>query len=344
MNRTRAAAVAALLLVTCLPACKQPFQVCATGRVTTEIPAVQAFSRVCPVKLGAGNGGTRVAVVDVDGVLLNLDMVGMGSLGENPVALFRERLDAVAGDPCVRAVVVRINSPGGGLAACDMMRHELVAFQSRTGLPVVTCLLDVAAGGAYYLASASDQIVAHPTTVTGGLGVILNLYSLEDMMSLTTKVTEATVKAGDRVDLGSPLHKLDDENRALLQAMADEYHLRITTEIQQARSLRGNAAHEIFDGRVFTASIALEHGLVDSLGYLDEAIEIARELGHCPGARVVMYHRTNDQPRTPYDITPNVPLQSAILPLSIPGLERSRLPTFLCMWQPDPTLERWGGH
>ncbi len=105
-------------------------------------------------------------------------MSGPASAGENPVSLFRERLDAAAADPCTRAVVVRINSPGGGVTASDIMRHDLERFKENTRMPVIACLMDIGASGGYYLATAADQIVAHPTTVTGGIGVILNLYNL----------------------------------------------------------------------------------------------------------------------------------------------------------------------
>ena len=127
--------------------------------------------------------GPAVAEIDVDGILLNMDMTGPGSAGENPVSLFRERLDAAAADPCTRAVVVRINTYGGGVTACDMMRHDLEMFKNRTGVPVVACLLDTGAGGGYYIATAADQIVATPTTITGGIGVILNLYNIEDFLT-----------------------------------------------------------------------------------------------------------------------------------------------------------------
>ena len=105
-----------------------------------------------------------VAIVDVDGLLLNNDATGLGSWGENPVSVFRERLDAIECDPHVCAVVIRINTPGGSVTATDIMWRDLTAFKKRTCVPVVACLMDVAAGGGYYLATAADSIVAHPTT------------------------------------------------------------------------------------------------------------------------------------------------------------------------------------
>src|SRR4051812_13529305 len=103
-------------------------------------------------------GAAKVAIVDVDGLLLNQNLTGPYSAGENPVDLFREKLDAAAADPAVCAVVLRINSPGGAVTATDVMWRELRSFRTRTGCPVVACLMDLGCGGAYYLASAGDLI------------------------------------------------------------------------------------------------------------------------------------------------------------------------------------------
>src|SRR4051794_39264383 len=163
--------------------CQTPLQVTANGRLIPELAQSGNSGPVVAMALPEkchDASSPAVAVIDVDGVLLNTNFSGLSSAGEIPVSLFRERLDAVACDQCVRAVVVRINSPGGGVTASDIMWHDLSAFRERTGLPVVACLMDVGAGGAYYLATAADQIVAHPTSVNGGIGVILNVYNLQD--------------------------------------------------------------------------------------------------------------------------------------------------------------------
>ncbi|MBW3598643.1 MAG: S49 family peptidase, partial [Planctomycetes bacterium] len=144
----------------------------------------------------------KVGIIDVDGVLLNRNMTGFGSMGENPVALFREKLNAAAADPSIRAIVLRINSPGGGVSATDTMRHDLEMFKLRTGLPVIACVTDLGAGGAYYLALSADVIVAHPTALVGGVGVIFNLYNLVEAMNLQN-VAPVPVRSGEYIDLGS---------------------------------------------------------------------------------------------------------------------------------------------
>lgn len=94
----------------------------------------------------------------------------------------------------------------------------------------------------------------------------------------------------------------------------------------------------IFDGRILTAPLGLEHGLIDTIGYLDDAIHMAAMMGGCPGAQTVILHRSNDPAQSPYAITPNTPLQNDIIPINIPGMGRSKLPAFLYLWQPEPSL------
>jgi len=284
----------------------------------------------------------RVAVVDVDGVLLDSDATGFGSLGENPVAIFRERLDAIEHDPCVRAVVLRIHSPGGSVTATDIMWRDLEAFKTRTCLPVVACLMDVAAGGGYYLATGADCIVAHPTTVTGAIGCLLNVYNLQDMMA-QFNIVGIPIKSGKNVDLGTPVKAIDAEGRKLLQNMADEFHQRFTNVVMCRRPQVDPQNGTTFDGRVFTASQALALRLVDQIGYFDDAVQIANNMAHLNYSEVVFYHRKGDPAYSPYSATPNVPLQDKVLPVNIPGIERTRLPTFLYLWQIEPSMERING-
>ncbi len=286
--------------------------------------------------------GPTVAIVDVDGVILNTPAVGPLSYGDNAVALFREKLDAIANDANVAAVVLRINSPGGSVTATDVMWHDLQQFRQRTRKPVVACLMDVAAGGGYYLATASDEIIAHPTTVTGGVGVILNLFNLREMMG-QFNILPQEVKSGQRIDIGSPVRALSDEDKAILEKMASEFHLRFIDVVKAARPQVAELGGTTFDGRVFTAREAAERKLIDRIGYLDDAIAAAGQLGGCPQAKPVFYHRASDPARSIYAVTPNSPLHTNLFPLRIPGLDRSSLPTFLYLWQPEPSLERAAG-
>lgn len=340
MLRRQAWWIFLLLLVV---GCKRPIQVVTDSRVTAFLPNAHSNGPVRPMTVSAGNPNQRkIALIDVDGLLVNQVMTGMSSDGENPIALFREKLDHVAKSPCYAGVVIRINSPGGGVTASDVIWHDLRAFKAQTQLPVVACLMDVGAGGAYYMATAADHVVAHPTTITGGIGVVLNLYNLEDAMQYF-QIIPTTVKAGENIDVGSVIRPQTPEGREILQTMANEFHERFRKVVLLSRPQLADAPADVFDGRVFTAYQALKLKLIDSIGYLDDAVNVASELGGAPGAQLVAFHRVHDKAYTPYDVTPNVPIQTTFMPMSVPGLERTKLPTFLYLWQPDPTYERLSG-
>jgi len=342
----RAISVLAALSVGLLTGCAgRVFHVSADTRVIPELPSASNGEALVPMTVPETEihrDGPLIAVVDVDGLLLNTDFMGLASLGENPVSVFRERLDAIAANPCVRGVVLRINSPGGGVTASDIMWHDLMEFKCRTHLPIVACLMDVGAGGAYYLATGADCIVAHPTSVTGGIGVILNVYNLQDAMQ-QFNVTAVAVRSGDKIDMGSPVKTLDTAQRQLLQKMADEFHARFLHAVSLGRPHVDMNDKTTFDGRVFTASEARDRGLIDSIGFLDDAVAMARQMGHACGAQVVLYHRPNDRAHSPYAVTPNVPAAAGLVPISLPGFDRSRLPGFLYLWQLEPTMEKLSG-
>lgn len=276
---------------------------------------------IVPMPLDGDGGkcakGPKVAIVDIDGLLLNTNLTGPYSSGDNPIDLFREKLDA-ARAPDVAAVVLRINSPGGSVTASEVMWDELMRFKRATGKPVVGCLMDFGCGGGYYLATACDTIVAHPTTVTGGIGVILNLFNFQGTLNLA-KVENLSVKAKDspKIDLDYRIGVLNEDDKDLLIGMADELHAQFKKVVRARRPhLRDEATS--FDGRVFLAKQALERGLIDAVGHLPDALDAARSMAGCPTAGAVMLHRKNDAARTPYATTPNVPLQASLLGVSVP--------------------------
>src|SRR5688500_5676858 len=143
-------------------------------------------------------------------------------------------MKAIACDPCLKAVVIRVNSHGGGVAACIAMRDDLERFKARTKLPVVACLMDNAAGGAYYIASAADHVVAGPATVTGGVGVILNLFNLRDLMAQFTVIPQP-IKSGEYTDIGTSARALTPEEKRQLNAMATEFHRKLIADIARSR-------------------------------------------------------------------------------------------------------------
>jgi protease-4 len=282
----------------------------------------------------------RIALVDVDGVLLNQNPGSLYAVSDNPLAAFRDKLDAAARDPQVAGVVLRINSPGGSVTTCDVMAEELRRFKAEARKPVIACLMDLATAGAYFLAVECDRIVAHPTGLTGGLGVVFNHYNLQDAMAQLNLVSDP-VKSGAKIDMGTVTAPLDPETRALFQAMADAYREHLLRCVQERRgALTARDRQAIGDGRVVLASQALALHLVDRLGYLHDAIAEVEHRSGVAGAEVVLYHRASYPAHSLYAIAPAPAPLNEIIPFSYPGLDRSRLPTFLYLWQPDPTLPR----
>jgi protease-4 len=316
------------------------------GSVDVRVPPAPDPGPVVPVVVRGAPGGPyspRVAIVDVDGLIVNQNLTGLYSVGENPVASFREKLDAAAVDPRVRALVIRINSPGGGVAASDLMAEELRRFRLASGKPVVACLLDVATGGALYLAVGCDRVFALPTTITGAVGALVNHANLEDAMAQLNLSFE-TIKSAPLVDMGTVTAPLKDDTRKLFQEMADGFHHRFLTRLKVSRAAMTDEDRlAVGDGRIMAGPQAQAHHLVDVLGYPDDAIAEAQRLAGIRDAEVVLFQRSGYPVRSIYATIPNVPVQSELIPFSYPGLERSKLPTFLYLWQPDPTLSRLGG-
>jgi len=288
----------------------------------------------------AGNPTTdgKVAVLDLDDFLVNRSLGGLTGGGENPIALFREKIDRVIEDPSVRAVVLRINSPGGGVTASDIIAHELTRLRSQRNLPIAASVLSVGTGGAYYVATACDTIVAHPTSIVGGVGVILNVYNLQDTMG-QFNVLSSPIKSGEKIDAGTPERPIGEEEMEMLQQIADAFHDRFIQWVQTRRPQASGFVDQWSDGRVVTGPRALELGLIDQIGYLDAAIDWAKQqAGLDADGAVVMYRRDNDPAYTALDSMAGQPSLTPLIPLRIPGLDRSSMPTFLYMWQADPAM------
>jgi protease IV len=217
-----------------------------------------------------------------------------------------------------------------------MMWRLLLEFRAQTGKPVVACLLDLGAGGAYYLASGCDQIVAAPTSIVGGIGCMLNLYYMELAME-QWNVFGNQIKAGERIDMGTPTRKMTPDEKAMLTTMAKDYHGQFKQAVLHNRKQIKDDS-PVFDGRVMTTAKAIEEGLVDGAGYLSDAIDRARQLAGAADASVVMYRRAGSPARSLYETVPNRPVQGMNMPASIPGLDRSNLPLFLYLWQIEPTV------
>ncbi|MBN1764446.1 MAG: signal peptide peptidase SppA [Sedimentisphaerales bacterium] len=277
----------------------------------------------------------KIAIVDVDGMMTNQQQAGLFSTGENPVSLFVEKLDKAQDDDDVRAVVLRINSPGGTVAASDCMYHRLREFKEKTDKPVVACMLDVAASGGYYLACGSDYIMATPGTVTGSIGTILQTISFKGTMDIIG-MDALAIKSGQLKDIGSPLKKREAGEIELLEGIIMQFYEQFLEVVLQGRvNLKEDKLRELADGRVFTASQALEEGLIDQIGYPDDAIRWARKKAGIERAKVVIYQRPVNYKPNVYGSALNDVRPGALVNLQLPDWLQGHGPQFLYMWNPS---------
>jgi protease-4 len=221
--------------------------------------------------------GNRVAVVEIEGLIVDAER------------LVRELAD-YGEDASVRAVVVRIQSPGGVVGPTQEI-HDAIQRLRAQGKPVVASMGSVAASGGYYLAAAATRIVANPGTLTGSIGVILQLAEIEGLLR-KVGVRYEVIKSGRFKDAGSFARPMTPEERAVLQAVLDDMHDQFVSAVAEGRRLPKDRARALADGRILSGRMARDAGLVDALGGLDEAVRLAAELGGIPGKpRVVRPRR-----------------------------------------------------
>ncbi len=274
----------------------------------------------------------KVAVIDVEGIIMNARTSGLLGSGENPLSEFREKLDAAAEDRRVKAVVLRINSPGGAVTASDIMYQELLSFRHDTHKPVVACMMDVAASGAYYLAMGCDVVYAHPTTVTGSIGVIMSLYNASGLFT-KLGVSSDPIKSGPNKDIGNPGRPMTDEERGILQGMVNSFYDQFVHVVVEGRHLPEERVRVLADGRVYTGLDAEKLGLVDKVGYLEDAIQTAMDLACIKDATVVAYDRCDGYRGSIYAGMPKIPSQISVK-LDVPGLPSRNGAAFMYLWEP----------
>lgn len=236
------------------------------------------------------HGQPKVLLLPVRGLLIP---GGLG--GHDPVLVLKAMLREAADDKDLRAIVMVVDSPGGGITTCDVMLNELTDFRrTHRRIRVVALYGDVAASGGYYVSCGADYIMAHPTTITGSIGVLMSIYDVSRLMQMLG-VTDRTVTSGDFKNMGSPFAQKTEEQRKrekeVFQELVNEMHARFVGIVAGGRKMSLTDVAELADGRIFTAQQAVENGLIDGTGYEDDAIKKAMALAGLSSARVVRYDR-----------------------------------------------------
>jgi len=275
----------------------------------------------------------KIALIDVSGVIMNAPATRLVGEGEHPVSRLLEQLAVARRDPRVKAVLLRINSPGGSVVASELMHDEITHFKE-TGKPVIAVLMDVAASGGYYIACACDEVVAQPSTVTGSIGVIMQMVELSETMRMIGVRTDAIV-SGPSKDSGSPLRAMRPEERERFQAIVDEMYDRFVAVVAAGRpGLGADQVRAVADGRIYTAAQALELGLIDRVASFRETLDRTKERVGAKSVKLVAYKRPTEFRPNYYAAAPSAGGDVNLLNLDLPSWLDSTAPRFMYLWAP----------
>ncbi len=219
-------------------------------------------------------GKERIALVRIEGPILDSRST-------------MDELESYGLDPLVKAIVLRIDSPGGGVAASQEIYNAVKRVRAEKQKTVVASMGTVAASGGYYIAVASDRILANPGTLTGSIGVIIQLTNFEQLMD-KIGVKNFVIKSGRYKDVGSPFHMMREDERKLLQSVMDDAHRQFVEAVAEGRALDIADVEPLADGRVLTGQQAKDVLLVDDLGDLKDAVRLAAEMTGIKGTPPVI--------------------------------------------------------
>ena len=266
--------------------------------------------------------GPAVAVITLEGIITSQGDLYSQNITPEQVSNLLAMAEA---DPFVEAIVVRIDSPGGGVVASD----EIYQMLQETDMPLVVSMGSMAASGGYYIACAADHVVAHPDTLTGSIGVIIEFPSIEGLLD-KVGVEVVVLTAGEVKDMGSLYRETTDEELEIWEQIIDEAYEGFVAVVAEGRELPLEQVRELADGRVYTGRQALAEGLVDGLGTLDDAIREAADLAGISGEPEVIELYT---PRSFYEILTSYQASS-----TLPEIQD------LVSWGAFPSLEyRYAG-
>lgn len=318
--------LAVLISVGCQPA---------GGVKISLVPGNQSLEQKAVIN--EGPFAPKIAIVDVSGLLVDRPINGLLTEGENPVAYIKEQLDKASKDNSVKAIILRVNSPGGTVTASQMLHEEVVRFKAKSHKPVVALFLDVAASGGYYTACAADRIVAYPSTITGSIGVIMQLFSLQGSLEALHMQTYA-IKSGPFKDAGSPLRNLGPAEREIFQKIVDDFQGQFLAVVAKGRpNLDMEKIKTLADGRVYTAEQAKESGLIDEIGSIYTVVEWIQKKTENKKMSVVVYHRPQEWKSTVYAASPTRStdaMQSGPISLDLKAINEALRPRLLYLWAP----------
>ncbi|MGM0502462.1 MAG: signal peptide peptidase SppA [Bacillota bacterium] len=233
-------------------------------------------------------GKDNIAVINITGPIIAAGNSGM--LGDD-VASSRDimkQIKRAKESKSVKALLLRVNTPGGSSAASDSIYRELKKFKS-TDKPIIVSMGDVAASGGYYVSAAADEIFANPSTITGSIGVIMKFNNLQDLYD-KIGVDSITIKSGPHKDIGSPDRKMTTEEKEMLENMVDSVYQQFIDAVVEGRGMKEEKVLGLADGRIYNGAKAQELGLVDQLGTFYDAVDRTAKLANIKGEPNLIYY------------------------------------------------------
>ncbi len=258
------------------------------GALTTQAED-ESTKKLAETVIG-GTGADKILIIPLKGVITGQSTKKLFQDAPSIVESIKQQLEQAQDDNDVKAVILEINSPGGGITASDIIYNEVLEFKEKTNKKVIVCMQDVAASGAYYISAAADKIISHPTTVTGSIGVIMPLINIANLVE-KYGIEDNSIKSGDMKSIGSPFNKMSDDERKVLNDIVDEMYTRFLNIIAVGRNMEIEDVRKLADGRIYTGNQALDNGLVDQLGYIEDAITLAKDITGLKEARIIKYKR-----------------------------------------------------
>lgn len=280
-----------------------------------------------------GTGKAKVLLIEISGMISSEEKDGFRP-APSMIASVKEQLSKATKDESVKAVVLRINTPGGTVTASDIIYHELKTFKASRKIPIIASIMDLGTSGGYYIAAAADSVMAHPSSVTGSIGVIMLTLNARGLLE-KIGVEATAVTSGPRKDMGSPFRTMTVEERAIFQGLIDSFYHRFLMIVQEGRSnLPMDQIRKLADGRIYTGEQAKAEGLVDEIGYLEDAVELAKKKAGLTEARVVTYTRPGEYTNNVYSKVLRPGGLAGLADLDMMAVVRGGSPQFMYLWMP----------
>jgi len=208
-----------------------------------------------------------------------------------------ERLDSILArakrDKTIKGIVLKVDSPGGGVTASNLIYKKIEEYKNTQEIPVVACIIRQATSGAYMTALAADKIVALPSAIVGNIGVIIPSVSLEGLMN-KLGIKHQSITSGKFKDSGTPLRDMSSEDKEILKDIVMEFYKDFLSKVEKVRPVTKEDLSIIKDGRVMTASTGLKHHLIDKVGYFEDAVMYVEDLADIRGATIIVYRRKGE--------------------------------------------------